>query len=315
MKHITLLLLFFHPFVFSQSITIGWIKDIQMEHDGITRYFDVFIPHHLNENPELVIKLHGGTQSKDKIFVDDNIGASKFWEEVAEIHSFLLIVPNGTNLRTGKGTGNRLHWNDCRVQDSSSKTVDDVGFISKIIDWSIEKYKVNNKKVFLTGISNGGMMCYRLAQELPEKITAIGVFVANLPKDSECKTTTISIPTIIINGAKDRIMPFEGGKIKYTNDEVLSSKATIDFFVKKFNYKLNPIDGFMVEPTTGYKHYNYINENNKKMLEYIIVPNAGHNMPGSRYTLTKLVQRIVGKQNHDHEGAELAWDFFKNLSK
>jgi polyhydroxybutyrate depolymerase len=308
--------LLFASITFAQ--TAGWQKNVIINHQGINRQFDVYIPQNLKKNPELLIQLHGGTQSKDEIY--SNSGeAPKYWKEIADRESFLLIVPNGTNLKTGKSEGNTLNWNDCRMPLKDDKQADDVGFIAKIIDWSITNYQINEKKVFATGVSNGGFMSYRLALELPNRITAIAAFAANSPKDSECKLSGNSIPVMIVNGTEDKFIPFNGGITKFKNESILSSQETVDFWLK--NNGLSNVKPVLVNfPNTNKKDKSSVTsylyqEAEKKPVFYCIVKGGGHTMPGKKYVLSRFFQKIVGHQNQDIEGAELAWEFFKGISK
>ena len=317
MKQLVIVLLLFNSAIFSQEKSF-WIKNFEINHDGISRYFDVFIPLILNKNPELVIQLHGGTQSKDKIY-DGEDSASKYWKEVAEKNNFLLIVPNGTDLSTGLSKGDNLNWNDCRMPIKNDKQADDVGFISKIIDWSIANYNVNDKKVYVTGVSNGGFMSYRLALEIPTKITAIAAFAANFPKESECDPSGIAIPVMIVNGKKDMFIPFDGGITKFRKEAILSSQQTVDFWVKN-NFQGNYFPKIEITKLgRGSKkritYTIYDSENSKSQIRYYQIENGGHTMPGKKYVLSKFSQKIIGKQNQDIEGAEFAWEFFKSVSK
>lgn len=303
--------------VFGQ-INIGWQKNLEISHEGKTRYFDVFIPNNFSHNKELVIQLHGGTLSKDELY-DDNAGASKFWAELAEKEKFVLIIPNGTNLETGETKGSKLNWNDCRLQKANKFNSDDVGFISKLIDFAINKYQINNKKVFVTGVSNGGLMSYRLAAELPEKITAIAAFSANNFKEDECSYKNIAIPVMIVNGTKDKFIPFYGGITKYKSEEVYSSDQTLDFWLKNNKLsknefiKTNIFDSNKKDKST-IQLFEY-GANTKSKISYFVVNGGGHIMAGKKYVLPKFAQLIVGKQNQDIEGAEIAWNFFKSISK
>ena len=54
-----------------------------------------------------------------------------------------------------------------------SNKVDDVGFTRALLDDLATVTNVDAKRVFATGISNGGIMCYRLASELSDRIAAI----------------------------------------------------------------------------------------------------------------------------------------------
>jgi polyhydroxybutyrate depolymerase len=321
MKYSFIFFLFFNALVFSQQKS-KLIKNVQVQHDGLVRYFDVFVPLKLKENPELVIQLHGGTQSKDELYENDS--ASKLWKEVAEKNNFLLIIPNGTNLKTGKTTGKSLNWNDCRIPIANEKQADDVGFISKLIDWSIEEYNTNPQKIFITGVSNGGFMSYRMALEIPNRITAIAAFVANFPQETECiptreiVPTAATIPVMIVNGTNDSFIPFEGGITSFKKEMILSSQETVNFWIKNNKIvdtkpQIIPIlDVFKKDKSTV---TNYIYGTGNQTVNYYIITGGGHTMPGKKYVLPRYIQRLVGKQNQDIERAEIAWDFFKEISK
>ena len=312
MKKYILFYLLYSSLVFCQEKS-SWIKNIEIQQEGITRYFDVFVPLTLKENPELVIQLHGGNKNKDYLY-DENGGAPRYWKDIAEKNNFVLLVPNGIDTKTGNTKTGELHWNDCRIHDNDIK-IDDVDFISKLIDWSIKNYKINQKKVFVTGVSNGGLMCYRLALEIPNKISAIAAFNANLYKESECKNTNISIPVMIVNGKKDKFMPFYGGKSKFRHEEVLSSQETVNFWVKNNFQSNNFLKKDIIKIGNAITYTIYDPQNYKSLIRYYEIENSGHVMPGKKYVLSKFSQKIVGKQNQDVEGAEIAWDFFKEISK
>ena len=57
--------------------------------------------------------------------------------------------------------------------------VDDVGFTRALLDDLAKVANVDAKRVFATGISNGGIMCYRLAAELSDRIAAIAPVARN----------------------------------------------------------------------------------------------------------------------------------------
>jgi polyhydroxybutyrate depolymerase len=167
---------------------------------SLTRYFRYYVPKNLPKNAPVVILLHGGTQSMRKV-VASNSGGSQAWPDLAEREKFLLIVPNGVDPTTGDPAGDRQNWHDCRTDQAS--IADDVGFVRQLIDWAGQTYLVNDRRIYATGSSNGGMMAYRLGMEMPDRTAAIAAFVANLPADSECQPMNQPIPTMMANGTDD----------------------------------------------------------------------------------------------------------------
>ena len=87
----------------------------------------------------------------------------------ADEAGFVAVYPNGT------GAANMfLTWNAGGfVGKASDKKPDDVKFIASLLDDLATVVKVDPKRVYATGMSNGGMMCYRLAAELSDRIAAI----------------------------------------------------------------------------------------------------------------------------------------------
>jgi polyhydroxybutyrate depolymerase len=77
------------------------------------------------------------------------------------------VAPNGT-----LGSTNSRGWNDCRADAPTNPTGNDVLFTSNLLDYIINKYQANSSKIYAVGTSNGGHFSIRLAQEIPNRITA-----------------------------------------------------------------------------------------------------------------------------------------------
>ncbi len=100
----------------------------------------------------------------------------KGFNKLADKDGFIMVYPDGIE----------LNWNDGRMDEEANdrahrENIDDVGFISALIDSMIKDYNINPKQVYVTGISNGAIMSYRLACELSHKITAIAPVDGNIP--------------------------------------------------------------------------------------------------------------------------------------
>jgi polyhydroxybutyrate depolymerase len=82
---------------------------------------------------------------------------------------FAIVYPEG--VRSDGILGART-WNAGTCCDYAvEKQIDDVKFISNLIDDLLKKYpRLSTKKIYATGMSNGAMMCYRLACELSRKL-------------------------------------------------------------------------------------------------------------------------------------------------
>jgi poly(hydroxyalkanoate) depolymerase family esterase len=123
----------------------------------------------------LVLVLHGAVQGAANAESMSGMSAK------ADKEDFLVAYPTGTS-RFGLAPT----WNAgaCCGYAMTNK-VDDVGFLRALIDRLEHDYTVDPKRIFVTGISNGGMMSYRLACELADRIAAIAPVEG--AQDIECR--------------------------------------------------------------------------------------------------------------------------------
>ncbi len=284
-------------------------------HDGLTRYFHYYVPDGLGTSPPLVILLHGGTRSYNEIISGTSAGQE--WLTIADEAKFLVLIPNGVDPDTGLTDAEHQNWNDCRADDSATATgADDIGFISALIDWSIANFDIDTQRVYSTGASNGGMMSYRLAHELGNRIAAIACFIANEPAVSECTGLPYIVPAFICNGdGETTFMPWDGGfVVDATRGTVTSATATRDFWISRngtsttpsavVNYpNLDLLDGTTVSSSL------YTGGIEGSEVMFYTVSNGGHTIPSINYPLGILALAIVGRQSNDIEGAREAWAF------
>jgi polyhydroxybutyrate depolymerase len=91
--------------------------------------------------------------------------------------------------------------------DAQSRNVDDVAFISQLIDRLVKDARIDPKRVFVTGMSNGAMMAQRLACEVTDRITAIASVSGALAIGACHPTRPISI--LEMHGTDDPVMRFD----------------------------------------------------------------------------------------------------------
>ena len=287
-------------------------KNTIRDPQGRIRYFHYYVPERLPAASPLVILLHGGSQDYSQILQQNS--AQNEWLKISDEHNFLLVIPNGTEAGTGNTSGTNQHWNDCRADAPEVETdADDVGFISNLIDWAIRKYGIDPSRVYATGASNGGMMSYRLAAELSHRIAAVAAFVANLPRNTECSAAPRPISIFICNGTKDRWMPWEGGEVK-KGGQVISAGATRDYWIRHNSTNTQPSHVTQYRDLDSDDRSTVRSEIYEKGLQgsevaFYTVTGGGHTIPSIRHVLSRVVEWIVGPQNHDVEGAREAWKF------
>ncbi|HYX46662.1 MAG TPA: PHB depolymerase family esterase [Sphingomicrobium sp.] len=173
-------------------------------HGGITREYLVHVPKSYRGAPSpMLIALHGGGGDSD-FQADDSkyriIGKS-------EQAGFIAVFPNGYSRWP---SGILATWNAGTCCGPAAKDkIDDVGFIREMIHRVERQARIDPRRIFATGMSNGAMMSWRLACEAPE-IRAIAP-VAGSDNTPSC-TPQRPVPIIEFHALNDDHVPFNGGK-------------------------------------------------------------------------------------------------------
>lgn len=150
--------------------------------------------------PALVVALHGGLATMGKM--RDLTG----FDRLSDRKGFLVAYPDGfmTTWNAGDCCG------PAKVGD-----VDDVGFLTGLIDKITGAGLADPRRVYVTGFSNGAGMAYRMACEKPGKVAAIGVVEGALV--TECDPER-PVSAMIFHGTADGNVPFGGGGRRDFND-------------------------------------------------------------------------------------------------
>lgn len=169
----------------------------EMRFGVLERTYRLYVPPGWdNRKPgALVIGLHGGYGS-GKIFAEQT-GAMA----AAERHNMLLLLPDGF----------KTSWNagSC-CKPAARFNVNDVGFISALVERVSGEYCVDPAQVFATGFSNGAMLAHRLACERPELLAAIAPVSGGIMLESCAAKTPVA--SLMIQGRDDPRIFWDGGE-------------------------------------------------------------------------------------------------------
>lgn len=284
-------------------------------HDNLERTFHIHIPliHDKSVQLPLVIALHGRGGNGESMIIITRKGFNK----LSEKDGFIVVYPDGIE----------LNWNDGRIDEEANdrahkENIDDVGFISALIDSMIIDYNIDPKRVYITGISNGAIMSYRLACELSHKITAIAPVDGSIPYMllTECSPME-PVSVLAINNINDPLVPFEGGEIyghfhSVKLGKVLSANESIEFWANRNMCSSEPVEADEPDrdPKDGTrvarKEYNEGIDGTEVILYSI--QGGGHTWPGGFQYLPKW---IIGKTSRDINANEVIWSFFKKHSR
>ena len=139
----------------------------------------------------LVIVLHGhGGSAAQALGQRRGQAPLSLWLSIADREGIVVLAPDGV-----QAADHPAGWNDCRQDSQDLPHTDDVGFIRALLDEAVQRYRVDPQRVYLIGMSNGGMMSYRLAIELGPRIAAFAAVSASMaPSHSACGTR-LAIPS------------------------------------------------------------------------------------------------------------------------
>ncbi|MEM9076945.1 MAG: PHB depolymerase family esterase [Bacteroidota bacterium] len=236
----------------------------RMEYNGKLRGFLVHIPAHMDTDSKapLLLVFHGlggsGVQMRDLTKI----------EETADKYGFITVFPDAlcqTRI-------NQRIWN-ARGNDDLS---DDVGFINALLDYLIDSYGIDSKRIFATGTSNGGMFSYRLLCELSHRITAIAVNAAVDVFEGSCPNF---VPRSIlhIHSVNDPLVPIKGKKRRFF--ELPSVANTF----KKWQERLDCYQAPKVvleDSLQLVKRYSHCKCSSEIL--YYMTKDGGHGWPGSK---------------------------------
>ena len=260
-----------------QTITVG----------GLARTFHLYRPAGLTGAAPLVVVLHGGFGSGSQA------ERSYRWDAQADRGRFVVAYPDGLGRAWNAGGG------CCGAPARTG--VDDTAFITRMVATVEHEFPVDRARIYATGISNGGIMAYRLACDTrifaaigPVAATQLGACPAPAP-----------ISVIHIHGTADQNIPYRGGP----GDGV----AHIDGpAVPVLNAAWRGIDHCAAPAVTtaGAVTTSVASCPGGRTVELITVAGAGHQWPGS--VPKPFVQRLLhlDPPSNALNATSVIWRFF-----
>jgi polyhydroxybutyrate depolymerase len=278
---------------------------------GLERTYRIHMPPTYDKSNAvpLLIALHGGRGSGEKM---EELTLRGF-NRLSDKEGFIVVYPDGIE----------KHWNDGRENvkyRAHREKIDDVGFISALIDHLAKQCNIDINRVYATGISNGAMMSFRLGCELSEKIAAIAPVAGSMPENlpGRCLFSRV-LPVLMISNTDDQLVPWEGGEIRFGRQrfgKVSSVAESVKFWTTHnqcssapnitWEPDRDPKDGTRVRKEL----YNQCRESSEVVLYGI--EGGGHTWPGGHQYLPEW---IIGKTSRDIDANEVIWSIFKKHAR
>lgn len=266
---------------------------VTIKHDGERRGYLLHEPENLNCNvpAAVVIALHGGLGSPKNI--EEQSGLST----LADAEGFYACYPKGEN-RTWNGGG-------C-CGKAMRKNRDDVGFIEAVIDELLAEHNIDANRVYVTGMSNGAFMTYRLACELPEKIAAIAP-VAGTMNVENCNPEN-PVPVLQLHSYEDSSIPWDGGRGDGISDHY---NPPLDSVLSAWAGH----NGCVLEDTLTYSGADFDQRDwrgctDSALVRLVITHDGGHSWPGGTQP-----RGTADAPSEAVNASALMWEFFQQHPK
>jgi polyhydroxybutyrate depolymerase len=284
------------------------LEERTISYRGIERGFWLLRPSDIDgtEPAPLILALHGGGGT-GRGMCTLPAGLQRLVDE----QGFILVCPDGVE----------RHWNDGRGIQSwraHAEAIEDVGFLVQLIDEVARETPVDRRRVFSAGISNGGLMSFRLACDRPDVLAGIAAVAASMPTEADCEPG-MPVSVMLINGTEDPLVPWDGGDIGFGGERLGTVRATEEVFdlwsrlngcegqPQRFDDPdPDPTDGTRVDRTT------YERCQGGSQVSLIRVKGGGHTWPGSELYLPEW---IIGRVSRDLDASQAIWEFFRGLRR
>ncbi|MCR6495688.1 prolyl oligopeptidase family serine peptidase [Thermomonas sp. S9] len=280
--------------------------------DGTVRTYALQIPARLPA--PLVLVLHGNTQQGRDILEHTS------WPEVARRAGFVLVAPDGLN----RG------WADLRSDTEAAGRrpppgTDDVAFLTTLIQDLVARGIADPHRIYVAGVSNGGAMAMSLACVRPDLIAAASSTLMAMTQTmvANCHPRQ-GTPLVLMNGTADPLVNFDGGRGRSRLMGVsglLSAEDTLRFWRR--------VDGCAPEDAGTTALPDVARDDHSRIVlvashcpqgtdvRLYRVEGGGHRLPDrmddARHA--RLVDRLLGPQNHDIDGPEVIWEFLRRFER
>jgi polyhydroxybutyrate depolymerase len=270
-----------------------------LNYESQNRTFLVHLPPgyiELDSSLPLILAFHGGFG--DAYNMEKMSGLSRKSDTTK--NKFIVVYPEGV-----RNSINKCTWNAggcCGF--AQEHNVDDVGFISILIDTLIERYKINKNKIYASGMSNGGMLCYRLAAELSHKVAAIAPVACSMVLKENWNPVR-PIPIIHFHSYLDESIPYYGGigngASRHYNppiDSVLTTWSELNGCVHLSDTLFHETGEYLLREWDKC-------ENESNILCYVTY-DGGHSWPGGQKG-----RMFADPPSRKINASDLMWEFFQ----
>jgi polyhydroxybutyrate depolymerase len=277
--------------------------------NGVKRTFTAQLP--VRKPAPLVAVLHGNTQT------GADMASRTSWPAMAKRDGFGVVFPDGLNRAWAD-----FRPNANRAGRTPPKGTDDVAFIVELIEKFIADGTADPKRIYVTGVSNGGAMAMTMICARADLFAAGASVIINLTDDSAnaCHPSR-PVPMLMMNGTADPLIPYEGGRgtSRFAVAGFWSTAKTFAFWRRANACETQ--DAAVIDlddrDKTDQSTVTRIESRCPQGRDVVLyrINDGGHRMPcafpDARFP--RLVNAFLGPQNRDIDGAATIWAFFRKF--
>ena len=271
-----------------------------IEVGGLTRTYLMHVPPSRPAGgAPLVLVFHGGG--------GDGPGTERLtrFSELADREGLLVAYPEGIGRNWYDGrefTGSRAH----------RERIDDVGFVTAMLDAIGRAHAVDPRRIYATGFSNGAIFSHYLAAHLSPRIAAIAPVVGGIAEQPDAWLHPPQpVSVLILQGTTDPLVPYRGGAIAFGRGRIIDTEDAARHWARLNGAAPEPRSSPL--PAPGKDHcgglrLTYSGGRGGSEVMLVRLDGGGHTWPGGTQYLP---ERLIGRVCRDFDATALIWEFFR----
>lgn len=280
---------------------------IYLDVNGTRRRYVLYIPQAVGD---------GGCQMPVLLMLDGRGGTpwtgmrTTLWNEKADREGFVVIYPEALRLEPDGPqhflTNPQMWYAGSGGSDVERSEVDDVEFLRRVIEDAAGHVRIDPRRVFMSGFSNGAAMTYRFALACPELLAGIAP-VAGHYRGSADAVLRSPVPMIGFFGQQDPLSPFDGGLVDLPWGRRESRPAALDSMRTWARLCGHREDACRCVEEDGVTRWFCGKPGAREEIRFVAIAGLGHVWPGGHRILP---ESLVGRGSDRVRANDEIWEFF-----
>ena len=229
---------------------------------------------------------HGSSAAAQMAYAD--------FRPLADREGFVIVAPDG------QGSPRRF-----TLLGATATEADDAEFATALLDHLSAELCIDERRVFATGMSNGGALSSVLACKAADRFAAVGA-VAAVIYVPPCAEDARPAPIVAMMGDADPVVPYAGGRVNCCgNPNIPATLDTLTNFAKRSACEEPPVEE---RPDPSIVHRTWPGCDTGTAVELYTIEGGGHTWPGATFDLAS---RGLGTTTKALVATEALWAFFE----